>query len=390
MAKETIKLKWTFVLFLALVFMLPLSAQKWERLNRRFSLHYEQSEYTKALGNALKMMEYSGEKLDSSDIRFTMSNYAVAKAYEGLGDPVSAREYIRFAYVQLAPNIAYDENMAEVARLYGKIETALGYHNAAELVLLDALEMSMELDGTESLSYLLSLYALADLKMAQAQWNEMVGILIAALQIHERNIPMDLNYTVYANYLGLLFMNSERNQEAVLYLDKCLSVYTSGQLDEDLSCANAHNNLGLIHFYQSEFEQSADHFEHAGTLFMKLTEGYSENYMMLLSNRASLYYNWGKTDRIEESYRALAEYLDRYDERMDLPYIQGVENMANFHATAGNFEESEACFLRAIEARKRMDPVDREGLNRTFQTLISVCEELNQTEKAQYYRKMSE
>jgi len=36
-----------------------------------------------------------------------------------------------------------------------------------------------------------------------------------------------------------------------------------------------------------------------------------------------------------------------------------------------------------------MNPVDREGLMRTLQALISVCEELHQDEKAQYYRKMS-
>jgi len=374
---------------MALLFTLPLSAQKWERLNRKFNNHYEQSEYTKALDNAQKLLEYSGEKLDSSDTRFAVSNYAVAKAYEGLGDPVSARKYIRLAYVQLAPNIARNEQMAEVSRLYGKIETALGYHQAAEMVLTDALDMSADLDGTESLPYLLSLYAMADLKMAQAQWNEMVGILVEALQIHERNFPLDENYVVYANYLGLLFMNSEQYQEAILYLDKCLSVYTKGELDEDLSCANAHNNLGLIHYYQSEFEAATGHFEQAGSLYKKFAEGYSENFMMLLSNQASLYYSWGNPDKTEESYLALREYLENYGGRMDLSYIQGLENLANFYASVGNFKESEACFLQAIEARKSMNPVDREGLMRTLQALISVCEELHQDEKAQYYRKMS-
>ncbi len=339
---------------MAFLFFLPLSAQKWERLNRKFDNHYEQSEYTKALDDAQKMLEFSGENLDSSDARFAMSNYAMAKAYEGLGDPVSAREYIRHAYVQLAPNIAPDQKMAEVFRLYGKIETALGYHQAAERVLTDALDMSAELDGPESFSCLLSLYALADLKMAQARWNEMVGILVAALQIHERNFSLDQNYVVYANYLGLLYMNSEKNQEAILYLDKCISVYSSGLLDEDLSCANAHNNLGLIRYYQSEFELAADHFKQGGRLFKKLSEGYSENYMMLLSNQASLYYSWGKAELMEESYLALGEYLESNGERLDLAYIQGMENMAHFYASSGNMEESEAFLLRATLLRKKM------------------------------------
>jgi tetratricopeptide (TPR) repeat protein len=182
----------------------------------------------------------------------------------------------------------------------------------------------------------------------------MVGILVEALQIHERNFPLDLNYVVYANYLGLLFMNSEQNQEAILYLDKCLSVFSSGLLEKDLSAANAHNNLGLIRYYRTEYELAADHFEQAGKLFKKLSEGYSENYMMLLSNLASLYYSWGKSDRMEESYLLLGDYLESYGERLDLAYIQGLENMAHFYASSGDIEASEAFLQRATLLRKKM------------------------------------
>ena len=383
-------MKWTIVFCLAFLFTLPLSAQKWERLTRKVNHHFEQSDFSAAMDDALRILEYSVERLDSTDSRYTLSHFYVAKAYASLGDPGNAKPYIQIAYGLMLPNIAYTENMAEISRLYGEIETDLGYHRSAERLLNYALDIGAELDGPESLPYLLSLYALADLEMARARWDEMLGILTAALQIHERNFPLDQDYAVYANYLGLLFMNSERRQEAILYFGKSLSAYQAESLPEDLTCANAHNNLGLIYYYQSEFEDAAMHFEHAGTIYPELMEGYSENYMMLLSNQASLYYSWGKTGRMEESYKALGEYLENYDERVDLPYIQGVENMAGFHASDGNFEKSEACFLRAIEARKSLEPLDSEGLMRTIQTLISVCEELNQTEKARYYRKMAE
>jgi len=112
--------------------------------------------------------------------------------------------------------------------------------------------------------------------------------------------------------------------------------------------------------------------------------------MMLLSNRASLYYSWGDTLKTGESYHALGEYLEMHSERKDLPYIQAMENMANFHASVGNFEEAEAFFLKAIELRENMVPVNREALLRTINALISVCEDLNQPGKARAYRKLAE
>ncbi len=343
------------VIILACFLFIPLSGQKkWERLSRKFEKKYEQSEFDAALDAAFRILEYSLENHDSIDSRYALSHFYVAKAYDGLGDPGGAKPYIKLAYEKLVPNIAYDDHMAGVYRLYGKIETGLGYHKSASLLLSRALEISLELYGTESQSYLLSLYAMADLEMAMAHWDQMAGLLSEALQIHERNFPRDYKYTLYANYLGLLFMNSEHNQEAILYLNKSLLAYQSPGLKEDLTCANAHNNLGLIRYYQSEYEDAAMHFEHARIIYLKLTEGYSENYMMLLSNRASLYYSWGKTAMLESSSRALGEYLDLFAGRTDLPYIQGLENMANFCENAGNFEEAEAFSLRAVQARKSL------------------------------------
>jgi len=378
------------VIILASFLFLPLSGQKkWERMAGKFDKHYSQSNFEAALKDANNILEYSMENLDSTNSQYALSYYYIAKAYQGLEDAEGAKPYIRKAYDLLAPNLAYDGTMAEVSRLYGEIETQLGYQRSAAYLLSKSLEISLELYGTESLSYLQSLYAMANLEMAMARWDHMVDVLTEALQIHERNFPLDQKYAVFANYMGLLFMNSERFQEAILYFGKSLEVYSTPGLKEDLNCANAHNNLGLIFYYQSEFADAAKHFELAGTIYQKLTNDYSESYMMLLSNRASLYSTREKEEMLEVSYLALGEYLDRYGVRRDLSYIQGLENMANFYAIDGNFEKSEAFFLRAIETRKKIDPVDQEGLQRCILSLVEICEDFKHPEKASFYMEMA-
>ena len=343
------------VLILALFLFLPLSGQrKWERMCGKFEKHYGRSDFDAALEDAFGILEFSRENYDSTDGRNALSNYFMASAYEAMGDPNMAKSYIKKSHALLVPNMAYDEFTIDVSRLYGRIDTELGYHKSARFHLSNALEISLDLFGPESYPFLQTLYAMAELEIAMARWDQMVSIITDALQIHERNFPLDHDYALYANYMGLLFMNGELMQEAILYLNKALAAYQGPALKKDLTCANANNNLGLILYYQSDFEEAALHFEEAASIYRKLTEGYSENYMMLLSNRASLYAGWGKESLRESSYSELGEYLDLYSGRKDLPYIQGLENMAAFQSSAGNFMEAEAFYLRAIEARKGM------------------------------------
>ena len=332
----------------------------------KFEKHYGRSDFDAALEDAFGILEFSRENYDSTDGRNALSNYFVARAYETMGDAKIAKPYIKKSQALLVSNIAYDEFTIDVSRLYGRIDTELGFHKSARFHLSNALEISLDLFGQESLSYLQTLYAMAELEMAMARWDQMVLLLTDALQIHERNFPLDHAYALYANYMGLLFMNGELMQEAILYLNKALVAYQDRALKKgrvlkkdralkkDLTCANANNNLGLILYYQSDFEDAALHFEEADSIYRKLVDGYSENYMMLLSNRASLYAGWGKESLRESSYSELGEYLDLYAGRKDLPYIQGLENMAAFQESAGNFKEAEVFYLRASEARKGM------------------------------------
>ncbi len=178
------------VIILSCFLLLPLSGQKkWERLSGKFEKHYSRSNYEAALDDAFELLGYSGENHDSTDHRSALSSFYVAKAYEGLGDPEEAKPYIKKSHALLLPNLSYDESMAEVTRLYGKIETELGYHRAARVLLSSAMEISLDLYGQESKPYVQSLYDLAGLEMAMARWDQMISLLVEAFQIHERVYP---------------------------------------------------------------------------------------------------------------------------------------------------------------------------------------------------------
>lgn len=348
-----------FVVLQIILFSSQISAQNWERLDHKYHRKFEKGKYDKALEQAQGLLEFSNLYLDSSDARLPLSHYYVASTYQAKGEPGKARPFVEDAYILMRPNIAFDNQMAEVLRLYGVIETELGYHMPAEELLNASLDITLELDGVESQACVSCLYALAGLEMVRAQWQTMSDILIEAFQIHERNSPLNDDYALYTNYLGLIFMNSGQMPEASLYFTKSLSAYGKKGLKEDLGCANAHNNLGLLYYQQSDYENAKLHYEKAFSLYRKLSLGYSENYMMLLSNRATLENSMANQRGIKKSSKKLAAYMESYPGRTDLPYIQGMENLAGIYASSGDPLKAEPWYLLIIEAYDSLDQPEK-------------------------------
>ena len=177
-----------WLIAILLLFAIPLSGQKWERLTLNFNEHYGQYEYAESLEDALKALEEAVASMDSSDARYMLSYYNVALAYHGLEELELARENIAAAFQLMVPYFTYDPDHAEVCELYGRIETGLGYHQLAETYLSRARDIKIYLFGEESYEYVRSLYYQSELEMARARWDQMAEVLDNALGIHERTL----------------------------------------------------------------------------------------------------------------------------------------------------------------------------------------------------------
>ncbi len=348
---------------LAQLLSVSLSAQKWERLDHEFNRHYEHQEYKKAGEVAVKQVNYSLEELDSTDTRYMMSYYNLALAYHGMEAWELAKSYLGTAYNLIIPFYSmHGAELAAVCELYGRIETQLGFHESAENFLFYAKDVNVAVYGKESYEYIRTLYYMADLEMAKADWEQMVSILVEALEIHESHFPKNQDFARYANFLGLIYMNSGGNPEAAATFQWALETYDEPGIEKNFTFAHISNNLALAYYYQSDFENAALHFERADSMYQVLLEDYSENYMMLLSNMASLYYSWEKPDLAREAFGQMEDYFDRYDHSTDLNYIQAVENAAAYHAEVGEDKAAEKYYRKAIEIRRNAEPSDQREL----------------------------
>jgi CHAT domain-containing protein/tetratricopeptide (TPR) repeat protein len=363
----------TSVFILALLLSSSLSAQKWERLEKDFRQQCESQEYRKAGETAAKQVNFAIQELDSTDVRYARSYYNLALAYHELGSSETARPYLSVAYNLMAPFYAnHGTEMADICALFGRIDTRMGFHESAYNFLAYARDVRAAVYGKESHEYLMTLYDLADLAMAKADWEQMVSILVDALDIHDRNFRKDRNFASYANFLGLVYLNNGDNREAAGTFHRALEAYDEPAVEKDFTFAHLSNNLGLALYYLLDYGGAARYFGQADSLYRILLDGYSENYMMLLNNLASLYYSWGKPDRAGEAYRHMESYLEANPDHTDLNYILAVENAGNYHEETGDLKAAEHFYKLAIEIRRKTDPVDRRELAGALMILSSL------------------
>lgn len=365
----------TWFISVLLLLAVPLIGQKWERFTRSFNKHYSEFAYSEALDVALKALDMAEQRMDSSDVRFMLARYNVALAYYGLEDLVQAREHIAAAFGLMVPYFTYDPNHAEVCELYGRIETGLGYHKLAETYLSRARDIKEYLYGKESHAYVRSLYYQSELEMARAQWDRMAEVLEEALGTQEQHLLVDQEYARYANYLGLIYMNNGYNDHAADNFKRAISAYDLTGIKKDFPFGHASNNLALLLYYDGDFEGAAWHFTRADSIYQILLEGYSENYMMLINNMASLFYSWEKPEQALEAFLKLEVYLEKYPDHRDLNYIQAVENTANYYAETGDVRKSENYYKRAIELRNSAFPTDVNELAGSMLLLASLYAE---------------
>lgn len=136
----------------------------------------------------------------------------------------------------------------------------------------------------------------------------------------------------YQYNVGLVYLQNDRYDDAMKYLNKSLSLRPNFDL--------ALNAIGIIHFIKGEFQQAKDYFEKCLVVSPGFTE--ARNYL------GSVYQELGYLDRAEAEFRkAIAD--ESYRSR-ELPHY----NLARLYLTQGKDKEALELVNTAIEINDRM------------------------------------
>jgi tetratricopeptide (TPR) repeat protein len=136
----------------------------------------------------------------------------------------------------------------------------------------------------------------------------------------------------YQYNVGLVYLQNDRYDDAIVYLNKALALKPNFDL--------ALNALGIIHFIRGDLQKAKDYFEKCLVVSPEYTE--ARNYL------GSVYQELGYLDRAEIEFRKAMD--DKSYPSRELPYY----NMARLYLTQSKDEEALAMVNNSIELNNRM------------------------------------
>ena len=136
----------------------------------------------------------------------------------------------------------------------------------------------------------------------------------------------------YQYNLGLFYLNNGKNEEAIKYFQKSLS------LDKDFYLS--YNGMGIAYLMMRELEKSAQYFERSLELNPTLTEAH--NYL------GTVYQELGHLEKAEQEWRTASADLN-YKSR-DLPYY----NLARLYFGQNRFADALYYVQKSLEINRRL------------------------------------
>lgn len=162
-------------------------------------------------------------------------------------------------------------------------------------------------------------------------------------------------YPGLLNLRGFLFMNTGRNDRAREDLTTALSLYTKGTIEDSLSMAKCHANLGNLYFNTGKYRQAEDQFIHSMNIRLKLF-GVSHPEVAAAFNDLGLVYSQTNPELALDYYsKALEWYTINYGKEHAKTAI-AFTNLGILYKKLGNIPFALINFEDALRIWKRIFP----------------------------------
>lgn len=218
---------------------------------------------------------------------------------------------------------AYISICNEMIGFYRSVSEFKKAFDAAEDVLL--LMEELQLDHSEH--FATTLLNTATAYRAAGNFKQAYVYYKQALQIYEGLIaPGDYRYAGLYNNMSILLEKMERNEEAINYAEKALSIIETLENGE-METATTLTNLALLYFKVSDYQKAQRLLERALFLFEQKGDMTDAHYSGALAGVGEAYYHMQEYDKALAAYeKALTEVEKHFGKNMS--YAVLCENCA--------------------------------------------------------------
>ncbi|MBL6448283.1 DUF2225 domain-containing protein [Fulvivirga sp. 29W222] len=246
----------------------------------------------------------------------------------------------------------YTHDPAKLESLESTYQTYLNHYQEPRVAfdLLEKLKgLAIELGNKEYLAKYYDNYGY--LNNMDNQLGEAIKSYKLALSLYNE-LSDSLKQAKIASNLGNVYRTVERNDEALLYLEKAEKIYI--QLNYEQKFPLVYDNLSLVYMGLEQFDKAEQYVLkslEAGTV-LESTYWISNAYI----NYGEMYFRQQRFDEAIKSYEKALTYLDN-EQQLEKAYLHG--NIGECYMKAGDLNKAEKWLSEALQLKIALDGADK-------------------------------
>ena len=306
-------MKWPIYILMMAIALLPFSA-----------VHGQ--DYKEGLERAMNY--YNAEKYDSAAMEYEIALLRIKK-----NNIEADFNY----YIECLINAAFSNDR-------------IGSFDKGELYLLESKTLLEEKGETFSKSYLLTLYYLSGIYAFTDRYKESETILITQEDIIESYYKDDdeLRLKVF-NRFGLLYYEMGDFKKALIYLEKCDSIYSKGIIINPKTQCILLTNIGSIYSTLGRYEQSLLFIERSRLIYKENFGKNTVNYITMTNNLATTLVLMGNYEKAEQLFLETLIINSQHPNEQNINLSRYYNNLGFLYLKMGRYEQAENYFLKAYE-----------------------------------------
>ncbi|MBQ4819043.1 tetratricopeptide repeat protein [Aquimarina sp. MMG016] len=200
------------------------------------------------------------------------------------------------------------------------------------------------------------------------------------LQVIKEEQSHDTTRVKAFNDLGLLYASVDPKQ-AKSYINKALTI--TKDIESPRGMAGTHNCLGIVYYYQKEYDSARISFEKALTLNQKVDHKWGQ---------ASALNQIGVIQMIQDKYHdAIQSYRKAkviFEEMKDtVSMVSSIDNIGLVYLKMGDYQKASSFVFKALQFYENMN--NEPGIRRGYFRMSSIARKQGDYEKALEYSKMA-
>jgi CHAT domain-containing protein/tetratricopeptide (TPR) repeat protein len=278
------------------------------------------------------------------------------------------------------------EGEAHGLLLLGMIQSVQGNYSDAESNYLTALELMIEIYGSENRYVADLLYKLGYIYHDQGRFPEAISAYEQAISSYEKSLgPEHPDLALVLDGLAGIYIALGRDADALPLVREALRISEKALGSEDLEVAVINLNLASIYYREGRYTEAADLLKRSLMIHERELGSDNPRVARILGDMSNVFRDQGDFNRAESLLeRALIIYQNVFGD--EHPYIPPIlHNLASIYREQGRYDDAELFITRALKMNEQLLGPEHPGTAMTLRELAKLHQQAMRYSEAESF-----